>query len=131
MNLKNPQTIHVISEVVVMIGVIVWVTSQNRRLSQKLENLLHRCEEQELELQKLTQTVAQLEVIIQQSLVPITTPKKKAAPKVVVVPPPKRPSVEDLDLELQEELRELQESSRLSTIPEEDSDDDEEEAEIE
>lgn len=131
MNLKNPQTIHVISEVVVMIGVIVWVTSQNRRLSQKLENLLHRCEEQELELQKLTQTVAQLEVIIQQSLVPITTPTKKAAPKVVVVPPPKRPSVEDLDLELQEELRELQESSRLSTIPEEDSDDDEEEAEIE
>lgn len=137
-NLKNPQFIHIISEVVVLIGIILWVSSQNRSLSKKMENLLQRCEEQELQLQKMNEQINLLtQALTQMQSIPRTPPavqqktNKRSSPpttSVVAQPPLVEPIVDDdpvmLDKELEEELRELREGS-LPTIVEEDLSDNE------
>jgi hypothetical protein len=50
--LNNKQIIHIVTEVVVLIGIIFYFSSKNRKLLSHIEDLSQRLEEQEDILQK-------------------------------------------------------------------------------
>lgn len=65
-NFKNPQTIHIISEVVVLIALVIWVSSYKKKINSQVDKLHLRLEEQEEKIQKLEAVNSQLQQSIQQ-----------------------------------------------------------------
>lgn len=65
--LKNKQQmIHIVSEVVVLLGLTFYFSSKNKKLMQHIEDLAQRLEEQEDNIQKHDQLIRQLAGTIQQ-----------------------------------------------------------------
>lgn len=58
--LDNKQIIHIVSEVVVLIGIIFYFSSKNKKLTSNVEELAHRLEQQEDQIQLLTQKLDSL-----------------------------------------------------------------------
>lgn len=58
--LDNKQLIHIASEVVVLLGVVFYFSSKNKKLSGHIEELAQRIEEQEEHIQKIETTFQQM-----------------------------------------------------------------------
>jgi seryl-tRNA synthetase len=58
--LENKQLTHVISEVVALVGLTFYFSSQNKKLSNHIEEIAQRLEEQEDQIQKLEGMLRQL-----------------------------------------------------------------------
>lgn len=65
-NFKNPQTIHIVSEVVVLIALVIWVSSYKKKINCQIDKLHLRLEEQEEKIQKLEAINNQLQQNLQQ-----------------------------------------------------------------
>ena len=64
--LENKQLVHIISEVIVLIGLTFYFSSKNKKLMGHIEELAQRLEEQEDHIQKLENSVQQLTNILSQ-----------------------------------------------------------------
>jgi len=58
--LENKQLVHIVAEVVVLVGVVFYFSSKNKKLSSHIEELAQRIEEQEDRIQKLETTLQHL-----------------------------------------------------------------------
>ena len=95
--IKNPLIVHIITEIIVLVGVVFWFSSKQKRLQLQIEKLLLRIEDQEDKIFKLENALEHLYKTLASS-VPVSAPVQMAS----------NPPVElDLDQELQEELADL------------------------
>jgi uncharacterized coiled-coil protein SlyX len=58
--LDNKQLVHIASEVVILLGVVFYFSSKNKKLLSHIEELSQRVEEQEDSIQKLNETVQKM-----------------------------------------------------------------------
>lgn len=64
--LDNKQMLHIVSEVVVLIGLTFYFSSQNKKLHEHIESVHGRLEKQEDKIQKLETTIQQMSTVITQ-----------------------------------------------------------------
>ena len=57
---NNKHLIHIVSEIVVFVGISIYFSSKNTKLSKHIEDLAQRLEEQEDRIQKLESTIQQI-----------------------------------------------------------------------
>lgn len=121
--MENHQIIHVVSEVVLFAGLVFWISKKNSNLTNTIDDLTQRIQEQEEQLKRHEELIKQLITNIN-NLVPHHPPHhhkkvvhkkppvKTRITKEIVVPPPQSDSEHesDLDNELTDEIKELQES---------------------
>ncbi len=130
--IKNPLIVHIITEIIVLVGVVFWFSSKQKRLQLQIEKLLLRIEDQEDKIFRLenafeqlyknmqmvaptpvsspAQMVAPTPVSTPAQMVaptPVSTPAQMVAPTPVSTPYPAFEEI-NLDQELQEELADLQ-----------------------
>ncbi len=119
--IKNPLIVHIITEIIVLVGVVFWFSSKQKRLQLQIEKLLLRIEDQEDKIFKLENALEHLYKTLASSVpvsapvqmassVPVSAPVQMASSVPVSAPVQmaSNPPVElDLDQELQEELADL------------------------
>ena len=88
--LKNKQLIHVAVEVVVLVGLVYYVSSKNKKLMNHIEDLAQRVEEQDEQIEKHEQIIRQLVDAMNRINPPRPTPVsvKKESKKVVRIQEP-------------------------------------------
>ena len=101
LNFKNPQMIHIASEIVVLMAIMMWFTSGKKQMLSQMEKLLLRIEEQEERIQKLErqQFVYQPQIHQQQVHYTPTTPTPKPIRSKTSVVHSPSPSVQNIPVQ--------------------------------
>lgn len=99
--LKQPRIAHLIAEIIILIMLVLWVSSKYKRMNSHMENLLQRIEEQEERIQKLEQSLIDVQLgmkkfhqrpIPSHQPVPVPTHSKPAQPAQQAQPPTPHPA---------------------------------------
>jgi hypothetical protein len=78
--IKNPLIVHIITEIIVLVGVVFWFSSKQKRLQLQIEKLLLRIEDQEDKIFKLENALEHLYKTL--ASVPVSTPVQMASAPV-------------------------------------------------
>ena len=140
LSLRNPLTLHILSEILVVTCLVMWMSGYRKRTTNQLEKLLLRIEEQDEKIQKLEQSLQQQQQqqlamsnlvsnspitklfskpppvplskpVVQPVVQPVAQPVVQPDAQPVVQPVVEVESEKELDELLQAELAELNESS--------------------
>jgi uncharacterized coiled-coil protein SlyX len=126
---ENKQLIHIVSEVVVLIGLTFYFSSKNKKLMGHVEELAQRIEDQEDHIQKLENTVQQLSNAMTQAVQRIQShegglsvlserinavaPKKQSLPRATL---PRAPMASTTARHTKPILKEVKQAARVSKI---------------
>ena len=84
--LENKQMVHIVSELIILIGVVFYFSNKNKAILNQLEELNQRIEEQEQKMDKQEQVLRSLVLQVKSLTQPQVQPQVQPQPQVQVQP---------------------------------------------